>query len=90
MKFSSFFINRPRFAAVLSLVILIAGLVALPALPVAEYPEVVPPTIQVKTIYAGADPFGDRRDRGRPHRTGGQRGGGDDLPIIPVHLGRGA
>jgi multidrug efflux pump len=56
MKFSSFFISRPRFAAVLSLVILIAGLVALPALPVAEYPEVVPPTIQVKTIYAGADP----------------------------------
>lgn len=56
MSFSRFFISRPRFAAVLSLVILIAGLVAMPSLPIAEYPEVVPPTIQVKTTYAGADP----------------------------------
>lgn len=56
MSFSRFFISRPRFAAVLSLIILIAGLVALPTLPIAEYPEVVPPTIQVKTTYAGADP----------------------------------
>ena len=56
MNISSFFVSRPRFAAVLSLIILIAGLVSLPALPIAEYPEVVPPTIQVRTTYAGADP----------------------------------
>jgi multidrug efflux pump len=56
MNISSFFIARPRFAAVLSLVILIAGLVSLPALPISEYPQVVPPSIQVKTTYAGADP----------------------------------
>ena len=56
MTFSRFFVSRPRFAAVLSLVILIAGIVSLPALPVSEYPEVVPPTIQVRTTYAGADP----------------------------------
>jgi multidrug efflux pump len=56
MNFSSFFIKRPRFAAVLSLVILLVGLIALPALPVGEYPEVVPPTVVVRTTYAGADP----------------------------------
>ena len=56
MNFSDFFISRPRFAVVLSLVIFLAGLVALPNLPISEYPEVVPPTVVVKTTYAGADP----------------------------------
>jgi multidrug efflux pump len=56
MNFSGFFVGRPRFAAVLSLVIFIAGLVALPNLPIAEYPEVVPPTVVVRTSYPGADP----------------------------------
>ncbi|MDB5459790.1 MAG: transporter, hydrophobe/amphiphile efflux family, partial [Caulobacteraceae bacterium] len=56
MNFSRFFISRPRFAAVLSLIIFIAGLVALPNLPISEYPEVVPPTVVVRTIYPGADP----------------------------------
>ncbi len=56
MNISRFFIARPRFAAVLSLVILIAGLVSLPVLPISEYPEVVPPTVVVRTTYAGADP----------------------------------
>jgi multidrug efflux pump len=48
MNFSKFFVNRPRFAAVLSIVIFIAGLVALPRLPISEYPEVVPPTVVVR------------------------------------------
>lgn len=56
MNISRFFISRPRFAVVLSLVIFAAGIVALPLLPIAEYPEVVPPTIVVKTTFAGADP----------------------------------
>jgi len=56
MNFSKFFVDRPRFAAVLSLIIFIAGMVALPQLPIGEYPEVVPPTVIVKTNYAGADP----------------------------------
>ncbi len=55
MNFSSFFIGRPRFAAVLSIVIFVAGLIALPILPIGEYPEVVPPTVVVRTAYAGAD-----------------------------------
>jgi multidrug efflux pump len=56
MNLSGFFVSRPRFAAVLSLIIFIAGLVALPNLPIAEYPEVVPPTVVVRTAYPGADP----------------------------------
>jgi len=56
MNFSKFFVDRPRFAAVLSLIIFIGGMVALPQLPIGEYPEVVPPTVIVRTNYAGADP----------------------------------
>jgi multidrug efflux pump len=56
MTFSDFFVGRPRFAVVLSIIIFVAGLIALPALPIAEYPEVVPPTVVVRTNYAGADP----------------------------------
>ncbi|HVP13609.1 MAG TPA: efflux RND transporter permease subunit, partial [Phycisphaerae bacterium] len=51
---SRFFIDRPIFAAVLSIVITIAGIVSLFVLPVAQYPEIVPPTIQVSCTYPGA------------------------------------
>ncbi len=53
--FARFFVDRPIFATVLSLVIVIIGLVALIRLPIAQYPEVTPPTIQVSAIYPGAD-----------------------------------
>jgi multidrug efflux pump len=56
MNISRFFISRPRFAAVLSVIIFIAGLVALPNLPISEYPEVVPPTVVVHAVYPGAEP----------------------------------
>ena len=56
MKFPQFFVDRPIFAAVLSAVIFIAGLVAVFGLPVSEYPEVVPPTVVVRTSYPGANP----------------------------------
>jgi multidrug efflux pump len=49
-------VNRPRFAAVLSIIIFIAGLVSLPQLPISEYPEVVPPTVVVRAAYPGANP----------------------------------
>ncbi|MCE5268128.1 MAG: efflux RND transporter permease subunit [Planctomycetaceae bacterium] len=52
--FSRFFIDRPIFASVLSIVITIAGLVALFVLPIAQYPEIAPPTVQVACIYPGA------------------------------------
>jgi multidrug efflux pump len=52
--FSRFFIDRPIFAAVLSIVITIAGLVAAFTLPIAQYPEIAPPTVQVSCVYPGA------------------------------------
>lgn len=56
MNFSHFFIQRPIFASMLSLVILIAGSISLFQLPVSEYPEVVPPTVVVTANYPGANP----------------------------------
>jgi multidrug efflux pump len=52
---SRFFIDRPIFATVVSAVIVLAGLVAYTALPVAQYPEVAPPTVQVTASYPGAN-----------------------------------
>ena len=56
MDFSRFFIDRPIFAAVLSIVIFAAGLISIPLLPIGEYPEVVPPSVVVRTVYPGANP----------------------------------
>ncbi len=56
MRFSSFFITRPIFAAVLSLVLVIAGGLAMFQLPISEYPSVVPPTVIVRGAYPGANP----------------------------------
>ncbi|TLX56068.1 multidrug efflux RND transporter permease subunit [Stutzerimonas nosocomialis] len=56
MNFSQFFILRPIFAAVLSLIILIGGAIALFQLPISEYPEVVPPTVVVRANFPGANP----------------------------------
>ena len=53
--FSKFFIDRPIFASVLSIVIVVLGLVALVGLPVARYPDLAPPTITVSAVYAGAN-----------------------------------
>jgi multidrug efflux pump len=56
MNFSQFFIQRPIFAAVLSLIILIGGAISLFQLPISEYPEVVPPTVVVRASFPGANP----------------------------------
>ncbi len=56
MDFSRFFIDRPIFAAVLSIIIFAAGLIAIPMLPIGEYPDVVPPSVVVRTVYPGANP----------------------------------
>ncbi|GAA0328822.1 multidrug efflux RND transporter permease subunit [Sphingomonas oligophenolica] len=54
MKFPHFFIERPIFAAVLSVLIVVFGIVAYPSLPVAQYPEIAPPTVVVSATYPGA------------------------------------
>lgn len=56
MNFAHFFIKRPIFASVLSLLILIGGAISLFQLPISEYPEIVPPTIVVSAAYPGANP----------------------------------
>ena len=53
--FSTFFINRPIFATVLSILIVIAGLVSLRSLPVEQYPTITPPTVVVRASYPGAN-----------------------------------
>src|ERR1700750_2177927 len=54
MRLTHFFIDHPRFATVLSIFLTLFGLGALTILPIAQYPEIVPPTVQVTTSYPGA------------------------------------
>ncbi|WP_277970192.1 efflux RND transporter permease subunit [Sphingomonas echinoides] len=55
MRFPHFFIDRPIFAAVLSILIIVFGVVAYPGLPVAQYPEIAPPTVVVNATFPGAN-----------------------------------
>ncbi|MGC2775478.1 MAG: multidrug efflux RND transporter permease subunit [Bradyrhizobium sp.] len=56
MNLSKFFIDRPIFAGVLSTLIFLSGLIALFAMPISEYPDVVPPSVVVRATYPGANP----------------------------------
>ena len=56
MNFAQFFIHRPIFAAVLSIITVLVGGIAMFQLPIAQYPEVVPPTVVVRAVYPGASP----------------------------------
>ena len=56
MNLSRFFIDRPIFAGVISVAIVLAGLIAMFQLPISEYPEVVPPSVVVRALYPGANP----------------------------------
>lgn len=53
--FSRFFIDRPVFAWVIALAILLAGGLALRSLPIEQYPDVAPPSLQISVVYPGAD-----------------------------------
>ena len=53
--FSEFFINRPRFAIVISIVLIILGILAIEVLPISQFPQITPPQISVKTQYLGAN-----------------------------------
>ena len=50
-----FFINRPIFAIVLSIVFVLLGVLSLGSLPIEQYPDITPPTVEVSATYAGAD-----------------------------------
>src|ERR1700741_802893 len=56
MTLSKFFVDRPIFAGVISIIIFLAGLIVMTALPISEYPEVVPPSVVVRAQFPGADP----------------------------------
>ena len=56
--FAKFFIDRPRFAMVISILIALAGVIAAFSLPVAQYPNVTPPQIQVSTTYRAKENLG--------------------------------
>src|ERR1700745_1862179 len=53
--FSGIFIDRPRFAVVIAIVITLAGLIAITAIPIAQFPDIVPPQVQLTATYPGAD-----------------------------------
>ena len=55
MRFAHFFVDRPIFASVTSIVFLLVGYVAYLSLPVAQYPEIVPPTVTVRASFPGAN-----------------------------------
>lgn len=63
---SKFFINRPIFATVLALLMVLAGIVALESLPVAQFPDITPPTVQVSAVYPGASAETVARTVGAP------------------------
>ena len=84
VKFAHFFIDRPIFAAVISIVILLAGLIALQRLPISEYPEVAPPSVVVSRRVPGRESGGGRRDRRGAARAGGQRRRGHALHVLAV------
>ncbi|MBA3508162.1 MAG: efflux RND transporter permease subunit [Betaproteobacteria bacterium] len=56
MRFARYFVDRPILAAVLSIVIFLAGAIAIWKLPVSEYPDVVPPAVVVRATFPGANP----------------------------------
>src|SRR6202795_1877578 len=53
--FSRFFIDRPIFASVLSIIVFLGGIIAVFTLPIAQYPEITPPTVEVSAVYPGAN-----------------------------------
>ena len=79
---SKFFIERPVLANVIAILIVVIGAVALFGLPVAQYPDVVPPTVQVTTRYPGASARTVDRHRCAADRAAGQRRGGHDLHAV--------
>jgi len=52
---SDFFIDRPKFAFVIAIIIVIAGLISIASLPVAQYPEITPPQVSISVMYPGAN-----------------------------------
>ena len=76
---SAIFVDRPRLAIVIALVTTIAGLLSLFIIPLAQYPDIVPPQVQVTTTYPGANSGVVDATRGAGDRGPGRRRRQDDL-----------
>ena len=76
---SSVFVDRPRLAIVIAIVTTIAGLLALLTIPIAQYPDIVPPQVSVTTFYRGRQFRRCRRDDCPADRGPGRRRGQDAL-----------
>ena len=89
-----FFIDRPVLAWVISIVIVLLGAIAAGFLPIAEYPEITPPTVRVTASYPGANVERRGRHGGRADRAAGRWRGRDDVHVVAeqqrrlVHPGR--
>ena len=82
MNIPHFFIDRPRFAVVISIVIVLLGAIAFPNLPVAQFPEVAPPTVVVRANYPGATPDVVAETVAAPAGTGNQRSRADAVFVL--------
>ncbi len=76
---SAIFVDRPRLAIVIAIVTTIAGLLALATIPIAQYPDIVPPQVSVTTTYPGANSAVVECHRRASHRGAGRRRRQDDL-----------
>ena len=76
---SKFFIDRPIFATVLAILMVLAGLITVKTLPIAQYPDITPPTVMVRASYPGADAETVAKVIGGAYRTADQWSGGDDV-----------
>ena len=85
---SRIFIDRPILATVLSTLILVSGLMAIPILPISEYPDVVPPSVQVTANYPGANPRTIADTVAGTDRGSGQRRREHDLHEVDVECRR--
>ena len=83
-----FFIDRPIFAWVISIVIMLVGGVAAFMLPVAQYPDITPPTVQVACSVSRRQRQSGRRFRGGPDRTASQRRRAHALHVVAMHQRR--
>ena len=70
MRLSHFFIDRPIFASVLSIILTLVGVISFRSLPITEFPDIAPPTVEVTTTYAGAAADVIARHCRFTHRTG--------------------
>lgn len=78
----TFFVNRPIVAMVIAIITVLAGIVSVLRLPVAQFPDLVPPEIQVQTTYLGADALAIEQAVATPLEAADQRRGSHALYVL--------